>query len=168
MSVGLLGYHPNAEGVDWFLHDIWPKVVEKHPELSYAIAGAGAPKDKADAWANMKNVKVLGFVEDLDPLYEKSMAVVAPILSGAGTCIKVVEAALRGRKIFATPTAIRGNEGIFGAETFRDAKDFMKLLEKWLELPAQIRFTEERKISACAKREYSFERFNLEVERLLY
>lgn len=111
MSVGWMAYRPNYEGVDWFVREVWPQVHAEFPDMSYVIAGKGAPTDFAARWSKVPGVKVLGFVDDLDTLYEESLAVVAPIFSGSGTCIKVQEAGLRGRKVFATPFAARGLNG---------------------------------------------------------
>ena len=166
MTVGLMGYQPNAEGVDWFLNDVWPKVHERWPELCYAIAGGGAKEETIKKWSMYPNVKVLGFVDDLDALYGKSVAVVAPILSGAGTCIKVIEAALHGRKVFATPKALRGNENLAGTEKFIDAHEFIHLLDKWFKC-LDARAIEQSRIADYAKREYSFDGFRQSVKNLL-
>lgn len=108
MTVGLMGYEPNYQGVDWFLETCWPEIHRHFPEMTYAIAGGGLSNEFKAKWATLPNVRVLGFVDDLDALYSESLAVVTPIRSGAGTCIKVIEAALHGRSVLATPFAVRG------------------------------------------------------------
>lgn len=108
MTVGLMSYEPNYEGVDWFLENVWLVVQKRFPDLTYKICGRGAPDRLICKWLQLPGVEVLGFVENIDKVYEESLAVVTPIWAGAGTCIKVPEAALRGRKIFATPFAVRG------------------------------------------------------------
>lgn len=108
MTVGLMGYEPNYQGVDRFLDTCWPAIHARFPDMTYAIAGGGLSDSLRAKWSAMPNVHVLGYVKDLDALYAESLAVVTPIRSGAGTCIKVIEAALHGRKILATPFAVRG------------------------------------------------------------
>lgn len=76
--------------------------------LKYVIAGKVAPADCVCHWSAVPGVEIFGFVEDLDSLYEESLAVVAPVFSGSGTCIKVQETGLRGRTVFAAPFAARG------------------------------------------------------------
>ena len=167
MTVGLMGYQPNAEGVDWFLKNIWPKVHERWPELCYAIAGGGAQEETIKKWSMSPNVKVLGFVDDLDALYGKSLAVVAPILSGAGTCIKVVEAALHGRKVFATSVALRGNVDLAGAETFENSEMFINALERWLQKTESERMREQLHMAKQAGSANSFEGFCVSVKKVL-
>lgn len=108
MTVGLLSYAPNFEGVDWFIDKVWTEVYARHPEFSYVICGGGLPRWLREKWSAVPGVEVRGFVRDLDAVYEESLGVVTPIFSGSGTCIKVVEAVMHGRKVFATPFAIRG------------------------------------------------------------
>lgn len=108
MTVGLMGYEPNCQGVDWFLETCWPEIHRHFPEMTYAIAGGGLSNELQAKWSTLPNVQVLGFVDDLDALYSESLAVVTPIRSGAGTCIKVIEAAMHGRKVISTPFAVRG------------------------------------------------------------
>lgn len=102
LFVGVLGYPPNAEGVRRFVREVWPRVRSAHPDWEFIVAGAGKPPVRAPG------VRFAGFVEDLDSLYEESAAVVAPVFSGAGTSLKVLEALDRGRDVFATPCAARG------------------------------------------------------------
>lgn len=108
MTIGLMSYAPNYEGVDWFVDNVWPLVYARCPDLTYAICGGGVSEEHKSRWSAIPGVDVRGFVKDVDLLYQESIGVVAPIMSGAGTCIKVIEAALHGRKIFASPFALRG------------------------------------------------------------
>ena len=125
MTVGLMGYEPNSEGVEWFVDNIWPAVHARYPELTYEIAGGGMPERLKAKFATVPNVKVLGFVDDPDVVYSRASAVVAPILSGAGTCIKVMEALLRGRKVLATDVACRGYDELPGLHRFSTVDDFL-------------------------------------------
>lgn len=116
MTVGLMAHLPNQEGVDWFLQTVWPAVHAKFPSMRYQIIGKGVPPVLEKKWRSIPGVEVVGYVSDveLDRLYEESLAVVAPILSGAGTCIKVLEAGLRQRFVYATSFARRGLVGSEG------------------------------------------------------
>ena len=58
----------------------------------------------------MQGVRFAGFVEDLDGLYQQSRVVCAPILSGSGTRIKIIEAAAYCRPIVSTRIGAEGIE----------------------------------------------------------
>ena len=106
LSVGKMNYAPNVEGVKWFVKNVWGEVRKEFPDMVYRIVGGGLKGN--EPFLSEEGVEYLGFVEDLDKEYEKALAVVVPIFSGAGTCIKVLEACSRKRKVFATPCAVRG------------------------------------------------------------
>ena len=108
MTVGLMSYEPNYQGVDWFIDNVWPALRAKFSNLEYKICGKGVPPSLQEKWSMVPGIVIAGFVRDIDKVYEESVAVVTPIWSGAGTCIKVPEAVVRGRKVFATPFAVRG------------------------------------------------------------
>jgi glycosyltransferase involved in cell wall biosynthesis len=96
---------------------VWPAVHAKFSQMRYKIIGKGVPSALEKKWNSIPGVEVLGYVSDseLDRLYEESLVVVAPILSGAGTCIKVLEAGLRQRFVYATSFARRG---LVGSESY--------------------------------------------------
>lgn len=161
LTVGLMGHMPNYEGVDRFLRETWPAVRAKFPDMEYFIAGRNAPEAYEKRWRAVPGVKVLGFVEDLDALYAKASAVVAPVFSGSGTCIKVLEGAVHGKAVFAAEAAMRGYDG-----ATRERLGMFPL-EKLLEVFPAITPEMERAIAAAAAEFNSIEFFNRQVDRLI-
>lgn len=171
MTVGLMGYQPNYEGVDWFVDNVWPEVRRRYPDLTYAVVGGGVPKQLAKKWKTIAGVEVRGFVEDLDALYEQSLAVVAPIFLGAGTCIKVAEAVIRGRKLFATKVALRGYEASWILDSkiseFKDADDFVRELTAFIALKDDGRDALQMQIFEASQNGCAFESFANQVQKLI-
>lgn len=133
LTVGNLGYPPNAEGVIWFVRKVWPRVRAKFPDIEYVVSGYD--EAKVETIRSEKGVVLSGFVEDLDGLYEEALAVVAPVWSGAGTSIKVMEALSRKRVVFATPFAARGcssDEGSGQLVVCESAKSMSQSICNWL------------------------------------
>jgi len=58
--------------------------------------------------ACVPGVEFAGFVSDLHKLYARSRVVSAPILSGSGTRLKIIEAAAYGKPIVATRLGVEG------------------------------------------------------------
>lgn len=106
MTVGRIDYPPNFYGICRFLRKVWPEIRRRHPAWEYHVAGEGGELLPADV--RTPGVKMLGFVQDIDALYETAAGVVAPIFTGAGTSIKVREALSRKRTVFTTSFAARG------------------------------------------------------------
>lgn len=108
VAVGSLGYGPHRDGVDRFVADCWPSIRQAFPELRLVIAGRECPPRLARRWGQCAGVDVVGYVEDLDDLYARSLMAVAPVYGGGGTSIKVVEALLHERHCLVTDFAVRG------------------------------------------------------------
>ena len=53
MTVGLMGYEPNYQGVDWFLDNCWTLIRARFPSLIYVIAGGGTPDVLRDKWSTI-------------------------------------------------------------------------------------------------------------------
>lgn len=168
MTVGYMLYRTNHEGVDWFLANAWPRIRARFPEMRYAIAGSGAPADCIARWRATPGVDVLGFVDDLERLYAESLQVVAPIRTGAGTCIKVLEAALYGRAILATPFAVRGFDAAqcasLGITVSENAEAYVAALEAVLCEDDATRRARESRIADAAHELNSFTHFTRQIE----
>jgi len=111
--VGSLGWAPNASGLDWFCAEVWPRVRARLPSAVCEIVGSGLALDARgapivpSAW-RVPGIETLGRVEDLAPVYARSLALVAPIASGAGIRIKLLEAFRYGIPAVTTPEGAAG------------------------------------------------------------
>ena len=105
---GSMDWMPNEEGVINFLKEIWPRVVEFKPDISFTIVGRN-PSDKLRKLAASNHqVVVTGFVEDIRPYLNQCAVYVVPLLSGSGTRIKIFEAMASGKAIVSTTLGAEG------------------------------------------------------------
>jgi polysaccharide biosynthesis protein PslH len=109
VTVGLLSYQPNRNGIDRFIREGWSKVRMACPTAEYWLAGRNDPAI-ARKWEAVPGVRVLGFVDDLAALYKASWFTLCPLWTGAGTNIKVLESLAFGRTCVATVIGQRGFE----------------------------------------------------------
>lgn len=107
-TVGAMNYSPNREGINQFLHEVWPIFHAKHPEVKYYLVGGGAPEEDITVWNNTEGVDYLGFVDNLELLYQGILATVVPIFSGGGTCIKTLESMAFSRTCLSSEFGARG------------------------------------------------------------
>ncbi|MCD8482169.1 MAG: glycosyltransferase family 4 protein [Verrucomicrobia bacterium] len=130
LFVGSLGYSANREAMDWFLRSVWPEVKSTLPDLKLAIIGGGLPTTFQRRWQKQPGIQVVGRVACLNAWYTGAAAVIAPIQSGAGTNIKVLEAASHGKCLIVTPAAVRGLSDHFhhpdNCLLAEDAKGFVR------------------------------------------
>lgn len=104
-------YRPvNVQGALWFCREVLPLVRAEVPSARFIIAGYGPPEELT-AMAADPQVKVPGFVDDLDACYKQTAVFVAPILQGGGVIVKVLDALAAGTPVV---TTTYGNEGIGG------------------------------------------------------
>jgi polysaccharide biosynthesis protein PslH len=110
-------YRPvNVEAALHFYHTVLPLVRAEVPEAVFVIAGYGPPDALTSLQEQDHGVTVTGFIEDTDELYKSAAVFVAPILTGGGIIVKVLDALAAGAPVVTTSF---GNEGI-GAQPGRD------------------------------------------------
>ena len=106
LFVGTLAYEPNNEGLLWFLEYVLPRI-RARSACQLVIIGRG-PSAQLRAAVRRVRVLLLEGVDDLEPYYRSASAVIAPMRSGGGTRIKLLEAASYGIPSIATPAATAG------------------------------------------------------------
>jgi GT2 family glycosyltransferase/glycosyltransferase involved in cell wall biosynthesis len=115
LFVGYFRHPPNVEAVLYLVEDVLPLVRAKRPGARLTIVGAHPPPSVL-ALGKRPGVHVTGFVDDVREYYRTHAVLAAPIWSGAGVRVKVLEAMAAGVPV--VTTAI-GAEGIH-AENGRD------------------------------------------------
>ena len=104
--IGSLDWAPNLEGLNWFLKEVWPLLHAADPELEFHIAGRKTPDSIAGL--GLDQVVVHGEVADSSAFLAAHPLTVAPILSGSGIRVKILEAMAQGRVVLATPMGLEG------------------------------------------------------------
>ncbi|MEL6848960.1 MAG: glycosyltransferase family 4 protein, partial [Bacteroidota bacterium] len=104
--LGALDWEPNKEGMRWFIKEVWPRVSRAFPEMPFYLAGRNMPPEFSKM--KKKNLIVVGEVEDAYEFIRDKGIMVAPILSGSGMRVKIVEAMAHGKGIVATTQAAEG------------------------------------------------------------
>lgn len=107
LMVGIYSYEPNGEGARHFIEHVWPLVRQARPDAQVWFVGA-SPQSIGDAARMPEGVKLLGFVDDIEAVYAQADVVICPILTGGGTRVKLIEAALRGKPIVSTTLGAEG------------------------------------------------------------
>jgi len=108
--VGSLATAFNREAMDWFLAACWGNIRRSVPEARLLIVGRGGER-----YVGTVGVEAPGFVADLAPFYLRSRLAIAPLLSGSGTRLKIVEALAYRRPVVATSVGAEGLELPVGA-----------------------------------------------------
>jgi GT2 family glycosyltransferase len=113
LFVANFNHVPNSDGLDWFLREVHPHIVKNLGPVKISIVGTPRPEGIDNL--QLPGVEVLGWVEDLAPLYAAARAVIAPMRFGAGVKGKVGEAWSHGVPVVMTAVAAEGMGVFHGA-----------------------------------------------------
>ncbi len=101
---GTLDYPPNTQALRYLLEQAWPTVRQRRPEATLLIVGRRPP-----AWAyGHEQVIVAGEVDDMAAHNRLAHWVLAPLTSGGGTRLKILEAMACGQRVLSTPFGAMG------------------------------------------------------------
>lgn len=106
----------NVEAALFFYNEVFPRIRDHVPDARFIIAGFGPPEELTSIPKKDPQVEVTGFVDDIDACYKHAEVFVAPILTGGGIIVKILDAMAAGVPVVTTSY---GNEGI-GAVPARD------------------------------------------------
>jgi len=114
LFVGGFAHAPNADGILWFIREVWPSVSAGLPGLRLLVIGADPPAELRELAGPV--IEVAGAVDDqaLDAAYARARVVIAPLRFGAGVKGKVVEAMRHGVPCVTTTVGAQGLEGAGG------------------------------------------------------
>lgn len=107
LFVGGTTFPPNREGILRFIEKSLPRVRAQIPDAVLRVVG-----HQGDATAGYAGVSSENFVPDLASEYSQAKVFICPIRTGAGSLVKLAEAASYGQAIVATSFAARGYDGI--------------------------------------------------------
>ncbi len=104
---GALTYNANFDAVSFFLEEIFPQILDSHPQAKLHVTGAlqGVNLDKLP---NCENVEFTGYLEDVRPIIAKSWVSVVPLQIGGGTRLKILESLAMGTPVIATRKGAQG------------------------------------------------------------
>jgi len=105
---GLWSRPDNSDGLIWFIKNVYP-IIKPNLKIKYLVIGSGlSEKLKKKYILPYDNIEYSGFVDNpLDIIY-KSRALIAPLFSGAGVKIKVIDAFTTGTPVIGTNIAFEG------------------------------------------------------------
>ena len=116
LYVGSFRHLPNLLGFERLCDEIMPLIWSKSPNVTLrVVAGPKHEQFRAAAGRGARRpldsrIEILGYVEDLRPLYAQAAVVVAPLPVSSGTNIKVLEAMACAKPIVSTSVGCAGLE----------------------------------------------------------
>jgi glycosyltransferase involved in cell wall biosynthesis len=114
LFIGSFQHFPNITAYRFFTERVWPLLRDKFPEMTLTVVGGSdhlihwrafteSPEPPPD-----ERIRLLGFVEDVRPLYLEANLVIVPTTVSAGTNLKVLEAMAMRRAVVSTTSGCAG------------------------------------------------------------
>jgi glycosyltransferase involved in cell wall biosynthesis len=106
---GSMDWLPNLEAVEWFKSNCWEQVKRNtSADLKWIIAGLNMPAHILAYADNDDRIETIANVPDAFEFYQTYNIQLAPILSGSGLRIKLVEGISYGKPIITTAIGMEG------------------------------------------------------------
>ncbi len=115
--IGALDWIPNQDGLLWFIENVWPDIVTKHPEMKFYIAGRNAPGSFCKKLGK-QGIVFEGEVKNADTFTEDKAIMVVPLFSGSGIRVKILQSMSHGKVVISTPLGAECIEAEHGKHIF--------------------------------------------------
>ena len=132
--LGAFNWKPNKDAAELLIHQIFPLIQATIPNAMLHIAGTFMP-DYFHGYST-NSIKIHGKVDDVTSFLLNAGTLVAPITSGSGIRIKILECLALGVPVIGTKTALKGLEEspAFCVNSTNDYVTFSKELNSNIQL----------------------------------
>jgi polysaccharide biosynthesis protein PslH len=101
-------YGPNLIGARWLVEKAWPAVRRLAPGAELLLVGGGREREVTALAREDTGIRALGRIPSLEAVYAEAGVILAPLLQGGGSRLKVVEAWRYGKAVLGTTKGIEG------------------------------------------------------------
>jgi glycosyltransferase involved in cell wall biosynthesis len=106
--VGGFRHPPNEDAVSYFVEDIFPLIKQELPDVRLLVVGSDVPHRVARLAS--PDIQILGYVKDVEAVFDRCRVSVAPLRYGAGVKGKVSQSMACGVPMVTTPVGAEGME----------------------------------------------------------
>ncbi len=132
---GKMSYHANVAAATHLIREIMPHIWKERPNAEVVIVGKDPPERLHSLAAKYSpRVRITGTVPDIRPYLRQASVAVVPLVYGAGSQFKVLEAMACETPVVATPQAVsalevvQGRDVLVGDTPLTFAKEVLDLL----------------------------------------
>jgi glycosyltransferase involved in cell wall biosynthesis len=162
---GAMNREENWKSAIWFIEKVFSKIEDQ--SVKFLVIGNNPP-ECLTTYHN-ERIRIMGFVEDIEPYFSDSLCLVAPLVLGAGIKIKVLEAMSAGLPVLTNSIGIEGIPAENGKHYFHCEKpeEYLSIIRRLIDNGELQNFIEKQ--SKLFIREYFDYRIDIEnFENILY
>jgi len=108
LHIGTMYWPPNAQGVLWFVREVWPQVKAAVPDARFAIVGARPPHEVQALSQSDPSIEVTGYLPDPIDILRRTAVSIVPLSAGSGMRVKILENFARGLPTVSTTVGFEG------------------------------------------------------------
>jgi glycosyltransferase involved in cell wall biosynthesis len=108
LHIGTMFWPPNIDGIEWFLHEIFPLIRAERPDIHFDVVGARPPQHLLDLNQQNIGVNVTGYVKDAHPYLQQAGVMIVPLRAGGGMRVKILESLAQGMPVVSTTLGAEG------------------------------------------------------------
>lgn len=162
LFIGAYTWDVNVKAVLWFCEFVMSKLVNK--EVIFNIAGFEMENLRSnELLSSMKNINIIGTVDNLEEVYKNADIVVEPIIEGSGMKVKTAEALMFGKEIIGTEEALVGYDELKDC-TCNTAEEFIQRIEYYIN-NRPLRFS--KKNRSYYEKYFSIDGLTVKLEEIL-
>jgi len=160
---GSFDWLPNRDSLSWFVEDIFPRVLERDPEITLYVVGKHSPKQYEVRYPG--KIVIRGFAPDLKSELAQYVLTVVPLRIGAGIRMKILESFAMGLPVVSTSIGaegIKANHGehlSIGDTPTEFAEGILRMLED-----SDFRSTVQKNAKHLADQNYRWEHVAYQLE----
>lgn len=131
--VGGTDYAPNLEALHWFGSQVLPLLRSRGFAGTVEWVGRATPEER-ERLGKQYGVNLTGYVQDIRPHFEQAACFVAPLRTGGGTRLKILDAWSHGLPVVATSIGCEGLNATDGVHLLvrNGADEFAVAVERLL------------------------------------
>lgn len=106
---GSLDWHPNIDGLHWFIRHVYPRLHESLPDVSISIVGRKPARSLRDAMSGLPGLELHADVPQIQSFLRGARVMIVPLRIGGGSRLKILEAMASEVPVVST---VKGAEGL--------------------------------------------------------
>lgn len=125
---GNMYYRPNIDAIKWFIKHCWANILKAEPRTQLLVVGNNPTSAIISLSKKHPSIKVTGTVPSVIDMLSKARVAVAPMQSGSGMQIKILEAMSCGVPVVTTNIGFGDLKAVAGKDLFveNNVDDFTK------------------------------------------
>jgi polysaccharide biosynthesis protein PslH len=110
LFVGSYLHQPNVDAALWLCKEIFPHIKHKYKNSNLFIVGPNPTDELLKLADKLSGINIVGFVDKVEPYFQKCSVFVAPLRFGGGVKNKILYAMSNGIPVITTKIGIEGIE----------------------------------------------------------